>query len=124
MTASITGKTTFPRNIVNGSKINETLSYTITISPINNITINVKNVLRPPKNFMYLVEKKEGFSGSTFIKHPFLYSLFYGRMKRLANNKIRLGVFASKFSKYVTSAGGFGPTNVGSCNSCRRTRQT
>ena len=110
MTARITGKTTFPRNIVNGSKINETLSYTITISPINNITINVKNVLRPPKNFMYLVEKKEGFSGSTFIKHPFLYSLFYGRMKRLANNKDASAYLHPNFELRLR------PTGCGSCS--------
>lgn len=45
---------------------------------------NEKTVLRPPKNFMYLVEKKEGFSGSTSIKLPFYIYLFYGGKIRMA----------------------------------------
>ena len=54
-------------------------------SPINNNSASVKTVLRPPKNCMYLVEKKEGFSRLHYkIKLPFLIILFYGVKIRLA----------------------------------------
>ena len=65
------------------------------MSPINKSINNVKTVLRPPKNFMYLVEKNEGLSDSTSIKLPFHISLFYGGRIRLATS---MSYFFSKKS--------------------------
>lgn len=54
--------------------------------PIISKRNNENTVLRPPKNLMYLVEKKEGFSGSTSIKLPF-YIYILRRKNQVGNSK-------------------------------------